>query len=293
MDKTQAVQASMQKPVPPPDASEYDARRIAHWDKVAASKGSSRSLGSYYHLRLAEIYKSLVTPDQKILEIGCGEGDLLAALNPLVGVGIDFSEAMIARAEAKHKSLRFFKMNAHDMGLDEGFDVIILSDLVNDLRDVQGVFEEIRPLCMPYTRIILNFYSHLWEPPLKLSQQLGFATPTLPQNWLTNEDVLNLLLLSDFEVVRRWTEVLLPLSVPILSSFSNRYLTRLWPFKYFPITNLVVARPRIQCNKDQKPSVSVVVPARNEEGNIGQILSRVPMMGSVDRVDFCGRSLDR
>jgi hypothetical protein len=50
------------------------------------------------------------------------------------------------------------------------------------------------------------------------------GTPTLYQNWLTPEDVRNLLYLAGFEPVRSWNEMLFPLPVPLLDPFFNRFL---------------------------------------------------------------------
>ncbi|MCK4338310.1 MAG: class I SAM-dependent methyltransferase, partial [Candidatus Aminicenantes bacterium] len=172
--------------------SEYTAKRIAHWDGVALRKRKI-NCGRYYHKRLTKIYQFLVSSGQRVCEIGCGEGDLLAALMPSVGVGIDFSKEMIRRAEKKHPSLTFIQADCHDVKINETFDVIIFSDILNDLWDVQRVFQNIKPLVNPRTRIIINSYSRLWEKPLNIARRLRLSRPTLAQNWFTVEDIVNIL----------------------------------------------------------------------------------------------------
>ena len=181
----------------------YQQTRIAHWDALAKRRDTWRGGGGWYHRRLLEIFRFLVGPDQRILEIGCGEGGLLAALHTSHGVGVDFSTEMIQRGKARHPELEFILADAHDLSALTGpFDAIVLSDTVNDLWDVQRVFEQLRPLCTPRTRLILNFYSHLWEFPLAILQRLGLASPTLDQNWLTREDLSGMLHLAGFEPIR-------------------------------------------------------------------------------------------
>jgi len=245
------------------------------------------SRGVYYHRRITEIYHYLISPDQRIIEIGCGKGDLLASLKPSVGVGIDFSEEMITRAKQKYPDLRFVQCDAHEIDLDEKFDVIILSDLLNDLWDVQRVFQQIQKLCTPQTRIILNLYSQVWELPLKCAQHLQLTTPLLPQNWLTVEDITNMLHLAGFEVIRFWPEILWPLNTPIISTFFNKYLVKIWPFLFFALTNFMIARlrPTKRWIK-KKPRVSVIIPARNESGNIEEIFARTPEMGGGTELIF-------
>ncbi len=275
-------------------AREYREARQIHWDKIAREKDSWKSLGTYYHERLGQLYAHIVSPGQKILEIGCGTGELLAKLKPSVGVGVDLSGEMVKRAMQKFPELRFIQADAHELALDETFDVIILSDLANDLWDVQNVFEGLRNVSIPRTRIILNMYSRLWELPLFFAQLFGLSTPLLSQNWLTIEDVKNMLNLAGFEVIRTWQEILWPLSTPILSSFLNKYAVKLWPLSHLALTNFVIARRKpTEENKKAKPIVSVVIPARNEAGNIDEILRRIPEMGRGTELIFVeGNSSD-
>jgi ubiquinone/menaquinone biosynthesis C-methylase UbiE len=259
----------------------FQQSRIAYWDAVARKLDQWTGWGGYYHHRLEEIYRFLIIPGHRVLEIGCGKGDLLAAVKPSTGVGIDFSGEMLSRARKRHSDLRFIKADAHDFNLNEKFDYIVLSDLVNDLFDVQAVFERMAAVSTPFTRIIINSYSRLWELPLALVTKLGMANARLYQNWLTVEDITGLLTLANFEVIRHWEEILWPLSTPVLASLANRYLVRIWPFKLFALTNFIIARPdSSNRNVMEKPLVSVIIPARNEAGNIPQIFSRIPEMGA-------------
>ncbi len=267
----------------------YQQVRIAHWDAMARKHDSWRGMGKYYHRRLQEIYRFHISPHRNVLEVGCAEGNLLAALQPARGVGIDFSNEMVCRAKERHPELEFIRAEAHDLSeIHEKFDAIILSDLVNDLWDVQRVFEQIKPLCRPHTRVILNFYSRLWQFPLSLARKLNFATPNLYQNWLTREDVNALLRLAGFETIRATQEILWPLP---LGGLANRFLVRLWPFHEMALCNFVIARPAPE--RAEEPVVSVVVPARNESGNIQAIFERTPQMGRETEIVFVeGHSKD-
>jgi SAM-dependent methyltransferase len=276
-----------------PAALEYRRARQAHWDVQARQRDSRRGWAGLYHRRLQRVYRFLVSPGQRILEIGCGDGSLLAALEPFEGVGVDFSAEMLKRAAECYPNLCFLQADAHNLAaLDGEFDVILLSDLVDDLWDVQAVLEQVQRLSGPRTRLILNYYSHLWEFPLSLAQRLGLATSRLDQNWLTNEDLANLLHLAGFEVLRCWQEMLWPLPFPLLEPLCNRFLVRLWPFKDMALANFVITRPQADC-REAKPSVSVIVPARNEAGNIPAIFERLPEMGGETELIFVeGHSRD-
>ncbi|HKI06215.1 MAG TPA: glycosyltransferase [Thermoanaerobaculia bacterium] len=277
----------------------YRQERVAHWDGVARDTDRRQGLGGAYHRRLRRVYRFLVPPGQKVLELGCGRGDLLASLEPALGVGVDFSGEMVRRAAARHPGLRFLEADAHDIDQDigqlgEAFDVIILSDLLNDAWDVQRLLRALVPLTTPRTRLILNSYSRLWELPLAAAQKLGLARPVLYQNWLTVHDLSNLLRLAGFQTVRHWEEVLLPLPIPLLAPFCNRVLVKLWPFRHLALSNFLVARPApVPIPAGEEPVVSVIVAARNEEGNIPNILARLPEMGAGTELIFVeGHSRD-
>jgi len=273
-----------------PARQKHQAERQAHWDAIARKRDSWRGMGGWYHRRLAEIYRFLVSPGQRILEIGSGAGNLLAALEPEYGLGVDFSAELLERGKRTHPHLQFIQADAHDLSTIQGtFDTIILSDLVNELWDVQQVLEQIKSLCTPRTRIIFNFYSRGWEVPLYITQLLNLATPTLAQNWLTQRDLANMLNLAGFETIRAWQEILWPLP---LGGFFNKFLVRLWPFREFALSNFVIARPQ-PSKAEAEPKVSVIVPARNEAGNIQAIIERVPKMGRETELVFVeGHSKD-
>jgi SAM-dependent methyltransferase len=275
------------------DASAWQRARRAHWDAVAASADRSQRWSRGYHERLAQIYRFLIPPGQRVLELGCGEGDLLAAVEPARGVGIDFSGGMIGRAAERHPRLSFVEGDAHSLPVSgETFDFVIASDLVNDLWDVQAAFEQLQHVTGPRTRLILSTYSRVWEWPLAAVRKAGLARPLLQQNWLTVEDVDGLLRLVGWEVIRTWQDILWPLRTPIVGPLLNRFVGRTWPFRLLALTNFIVARPLPQ-PASGKPSVSVVVPARNEAGNIREIFERTPDMGSSTELVFVeGHSAD-
>jgi len=150
----------------------------------------------------------------------------------------------------------------------------------------------LHPYCAPHTRLIFNFYSHLWNAPFQFAQKLGLKTPNLPQNWLTKRDIENLLEISGFQPLRGWSEIICPVPIPFIASFFNKYLSKIFPFSFFAISNFVVARPLSKLLAE-KPSVSVIVAARNESGHIEELIERIPMMGRSTEIIFVeGNSTD-
>ena len=129
---------------------------------------------------------------------------------------------------------------------------------------------------------------------MSLAQGLGWATRTLPQNWLSVTDVSGLMDLAGLEPIRTTKEVLWPVRTPFIDSLFNRYLVRLWPLKYLALTNFMMARVKPENTQvDESLSVSIVCAARNEEGHIEEIIERTPELGRYTELIFVeGNSTD-
>ena len=274
------------------DLPEYHFRqkRMIHWNQVSRKKEDIKRPGAFYHKLLQYYYAFLIPSGLRILELGCGHGDLLAHLKPSVGVGIDLSGEMIRVASKKYPNLTFIQADASEIEFSTKFDAIILSDLINDLWDVQRVFEKMRNVTHRGTRLVINFYNNLWRVPLSFVKWLGLGAELLEQNWFSPHDVCNLMKLSGFEVVHRRQVVLLPLKIPFVSTFLNRYLVHLPPFSWFALSNIVIARPdpaRDKSDYRATSSVSVIIPARNEAGNIEKYLEEDSRPWLPNRTHFC------
>lgn len=263
----------------------YINNRKQHWEKVATSDRPKNGYGKVYRDLLQKTYKFLVPSGQIVLEIGCARGELLDAVKPAHGVGIDFSDAMVKQALENFSDLEIICAEASEFNTEEKYDIIIMSDILNDLWDVQEIFSRMKMWCHSDTRIIINSFSRVWQLPISIGRKYGFATPNLPQNWLTKDDILNLLYLEGFETILSKGEILIPAKIPLLQNFLNRYLAKIFPFNLLTLTQFIVARYP-NCALSDKPIVSVVVPARNEEGNIPQIFNRVPRMGGGTELIF-------
>jgi len=274
--------------------SEYQTRLRNHLDQRATKLTGWSGWGRYYRKRIQSIYQFLIPTGMRVLEVGCGRGDLIASVKPSYGIGIDLSTRMVAAASKRHPEILYQQADVHNLKLNDTFDFIILSDTINDLWDVELAFKQLANHTQPSTRLIINYFNRLWQPPLDLAKLFHIATPTLEQNWLSVQDVDNLLNLGDFEVIRNWVEVLFPLPIPLIAPLCNRFLVRLWPFSAMAMTCFSLARPNpVRFKQKKQYSVSVVIPARNEAGNIAAIFNRTPQMGNGTQLIFVeGHSRD-
>jgi hypothetical protein len=175
----------------------------------------------------------------------------------------------------------------------EHHDFVLISGLVHYDRDIQSLLADVRSICTNDTRLILTYYSALWKPFATLASRLGWRNKLPESNWLAHEDIQNLIELENFELIRADQKVLIPFYIPLISEMVNRYLAPLPFIRNLCLLNIAVARPRLDNEATERPSVSVVVPARNEAGNIENIIRRMPLMGPKDEIIFIeGNSTD-
>jgi len=258
---------------------EAKARRVAALDALAEGRDRWRARSRYYHESVEQLIRFVVPEGQSVLDIGCATGDLLAACKPRRGVGLDISARMVAVAREKYPALEFVIGDVQQLALDEKFDYVILSDVVGLLDDIWAALRALHRVCHPGTRLVITYYNRLWEPVLKLAERLGRKMPTAEQNWLSMHDLANLLDLAHLEVVRRGTAVLLPVRVPLLAPLLNRLLVRLPLIRHLGLVQFFVARPGVSPPPRRESSVTVLVPCRNERGNIRPLVARVPEIG--------------
>ena len=263
-------------------------------DGIAERRDRFIRRSSTYYKDLTQLLRYCIPEGSDVLEIGCGTGHLLASLNPRRGVGIDISARMLDIARSKHTQLEFIQDDVETMGLKGKFDYVIISDTLGYLEDIQKAFQQLWKICHPETRIIVTYHSFLWQPFLSLAELLRIKMPQLRLNWLNREDIENLLLLTGFEVVKRGRRLLLPFFFPVLSWLFNKVLSQLPLLNRLCLTGYIIARvPQIRPDDNDSYSVSVVIPARNEKGNIEEAVKRCPAMGKHTELIFVeGHSTD-
>lgn len=257
-----------------------------HFDLYAERRTGWRKRARYYHSHLEGYLKFLIRPNASILELGCATGDTLAMLEPKRGVGIDISPKMVDVARKRHPDLEFIVGNAQNPPIEEQFDYVLMINTLGYLDDIQRDLCRLQKVCTAETRLVIIYYNYLWGPFLKLAEKLGLRMPGKERHWLPSRDIKNLLELSGFEVVREGRRMVMPFNLPLLSAFLNKVCINFPPFQQMCLNTVLVARPMIQRDQVDNASVSIIVPCRNEKGNIENAVRRIIPMGSHTEVVF-------
>jgi len=266
---------------------------INYFNRLAPDYTKYRKRFKYYWNDITRLANYFISSDETVLEIGCGTGCTLANLNGKRKVGIDISPEMIRVAKTENPSIEFHVMDAENITLTEKFDVVVLSNVIGFVENVLDVFMEVQKVCKPNTRILVSYYSYFWEPLLHIAEFFGIKKKGLHQNWLSPLDIKNLLYLADFETYHFTKRILIPVYIPLISYLVNKFIAKLPLINYLCLNQFLFARPLTKNETDSKYSTSVVIPARNESGNIENAILRLPKFGKEVEIIFVeGNSTD-
>lgn len=265
-------------------------------DRFAPARDKWVARNAYFHEEDARYLGFIIPPALRILDIGCGNGDMLAALCPSRAVGIDFSLNTIRIARARHPTLEFHHADVEESGtiggLKETFDIVLLSDIIGSLDDCETTLGSLHAVCTNETRVVVAYHAPLWEPLLALAERLGIKMPQREQNWLSTDDIENLLNLAGFEVIWRDWRQLVPRRLLGLGVIINKLIATLPIIRRLCLRTYLVARA-LPSRADRAASATVIIPCRNERGNIEAAVQRLPRFSNDLEIIFVeGHSQD-
>ena len=260
--------------------------RRQHQDRAAASRRRWLEANQYFYQRMQRLLSFIVEPGKKVLEIRCLAGDGLASLQPAEGVGIEIGQAMVEIAKGRHPDLQFVQCDPEKLELGRKFDYVIFNH-VFDTVDVLKAMERIREHCTARTLLIIVNYNQLWQPILEMASKVGLRSRFVEPNWVNENDLRGFLKLAGFRPVHKHRLILYPKRIPVVSWFLNEVVGRLPAVRRLCMMQVMVARPIFESRKASEVSVSVVVPCRNEAGNIQPAVERIPEMGKATEIIFC------
>lgn len=255
-------------------------------DRVAQKRDRWIVRNRYYYGRIKRLLRFIVEPQKRVLEVRCQTGGLLAATEPSFGVGVEISQELVEVARKDHPDLNFICADPEDLAVGQAFDYVIFGHIY-DTVDILSALNRIRDHCTQDTRLLIVNYNQLWEPILEVASSLGLRSPYVEPNWVSSEDVNRFLVLSGFRPLRTHRILLFPKYIPLISSFLNEFLAKLPGLRQLCMVQVTVARLKPKEHDENKTSVSVIVPCRNEQGNIRAAVERIPDMGRHTEIIFC------
>ena len=277
-------------------ASGHKAAVFANAEKMAASRNEWISRNSGFYDSDVRYMKFLIPEGARVIDLGCGTGSLLASLKPSRGVGVDFSPAMIAQARSQHGGLEFIEADIENetalKAIKGPFDFVVISDTIGMVDDIEQTLRNVHHLCTPETRVVISYFAPLWEPLINMGTRLGLRMPQPALSTISETDFQNILDLSDFEPIRMESRQLVPYDLLGAGRLINRFIAPLPLVRKLCMRSYVVARPFWRGGA-RELSTSILIPCRNERGNIERAIKEMPRFGGHQEIIFVeGNSKD-
>lgn len=249
------------------------------FDSLANKRSYWISKNTGFHSEDIKMLKEIIPKGKRVLELGCGNGHVLDSLQPSVGVGIDISTKMILEAKKKYVKYDFKDGDIHGLEniiKDQHFDFILISDTIGYLNNVQDVLSKIHSYCTPQTRLIVSYFSPFWSPILSMATYFKCKMPDLDPPLFSTSDITNFLNISNFETVRIEKKILLPIKFFGLERLINRFIAVLPLVSHLCLRQYLVSRS-LKVHKQSLPqSASIIIPVKNESGNIKNAIKNIP-----------------
>lgn len=255
-----------------------------HFYKIAKDYSKWKKKNTYYYQHLKSFLRRIIRPGSKVLEIGCTTGEMLASVQPRIGVGIDISSELIKIASQKFPQYSFLNTSIEEFRYEGKFDYIIMVDLVDHVYDVMTVFEKVYQFCHPTTKIVLTTINPWWDPILLFMEKLKAKMPEGLHNFIEKRNLIKMIELLDFSINYSGYMLLFPKYIPFLSYLANTMGVRIWGINKFSSVQYMVLQPTIKNTTDLGLGCSVIIPCHNEEGNIDEVVRRIPSMGNKTEV---------
>ncbi len=230
----------------------------------------------YYHQQVIAFYQSIVPATSSVLHIQCKNGYILEGLNVHRAVGVESDKLSLALARKRYAKYHFYA-SLTEVPIEK-FDYILLSFATMETEDIHHLLTMIQQFCHQDTRVIIESYRLLWAPLLWLTQKLGLRRPTYLKNWVSTGDLKGFVTVAGFEPVTSGSYMLMPMKIPFIAPFFNKIIAHLPLLNRLCLHKWMLVRPHVQLPKEA-PIVSVIIPCRNEKGNIESAVTRTPHLG--------------
>ncbi len=259
---------------------------LAYFRRAAFENPAHPQARDFLDRDLRETLARIIPPDASVLDVGCGTGEILAALPNRERVGIAQLPEVAAEARRRFPDLTIEDGDFDSLPVHRRFDAVICNRLCHSVADVRNLLVKLCGCLSESGRLYLIAYNYLWEVPTRLAEVAGFKLPSPTSNWLSHSDFENLFGIVGLETVRFEDRMILPADVPGLAPLLNRYLGKLPGWQRMSMYRVYALRRRDILPEPRLASVSVIVPTRNEAGNVAGAIARTPVLGSRTELIF-------
>ena len=259
---------------------------LEYYRRAAFTAPAHPAAREFLERDLRETLRRWIPQDASVLDVACGAGELLADLPNRERLGLAVSPEVAGCARERHPDLPIETADLRELAPGRKFDAVICNRLCHSVVDIRNLLVGMRERLTAGGRLYLVAYNYLWELPTRFAELVGFKLPAPTSNWLSHSDLENLFHIAGLETVRFEDRMLLPAEIPGLAPMLNRYLGKLPGWQRLSMYRIYALRKREIVTEPPKVRVSVIVPTRNEAGNVAAAIARTPVLGAGTELIF-------
>ncbi|MSU73826.1 class I SAM-dependent methyltransferase [Candidatus Kaiserbacteria bacterium] len=188
-----------------------------HFDAIAEDYDYWKKKNAYYHENLKALYGEYIPKGERVLEIGCGTGDILARLEPKEGRGVDVSEEMVEIARRKYSgkpNLQFEREDIFESAKMFGYPYIFLADVLEHVGNLEKFMQQLAARTDFGSTVVISVANPLWEPVLMLAEKLHMKMPEGPHTRDSIQETERIFRESGFTLAERGFRLLVPKKIP-------------------------------------------------------------------------------
>ena len=256
-----------------------------HFDHIAKLYDKFKEKNRYYYDDIKKFLDMHVPKGSRVLEVGCGTGELLNHVQPSEGCGIDISAQMIKRAKEKFPHLNFQVSEVENLPLNNPYDYVLMIDLLDHIHDIWDVLKGLETVVRDGSLLCIATINPVWQPIFDIAEKFHLKMPEGPHNFVRTDDIVNLLEIFDYRIVKKQMRFLIPKKIPIISDAINFLASYTPGLKNLCAVQTIVAK-KVATTPAVDYSCTVVIPCHNEEGNVDECVRTVPQIGKGTQLIF-------
>jgi ubiquinone/menaquinone biosynthesis C-methylase UbiE len=128
----------------------------------------------HYLISYHEFFIDNIIDGETVLDVGCGYGALSRSIanskQKSIVIGLDYDESRLSQAvnSKNPKNLRFIMGDATQLTIEESFNVVVLSNVLEHIKDRIGFLRELQSLTKAKKYLIrVPCYERDWQVPLR------------------------------------------------------------------------------------------------------------------------------
>jgi len=186
--------------------------------------------------------------------------------------------------------LEIEKIEAENLIIDKKYDVIILTDIVEVHPDIFNFFKLLSKFLNDNGKLVITSFNSKYKIIIKILERLKLKDKTLKYSYIHNDKINNIISGNGFDYINSFSKQILPFKLFGLGTLLNRILESL--FFLFNLGIKTYSIYRLKGKEFQNYKKTIIIPAKNEEGNLENIIDRIPKVEKYEIIIPCGISED-